>query len=268
MNCVKLIFIFTIFIGSLAGQEKALDWDDFITEHEIYYANVNRTDITNFSCLISSSSYVDFIKSKADSTYYYPLKIVWTREGKVFYIMLPFPEGDNGELQEVIPAKVQNLKKLFTGTLLDWQQFCLYSPFKDIPENAGTKFKGDTIGVSYKISQEDKIVRLKKTFTKVGLLLRVIWESGKLKIITYPSYDNVFDKWLCIGWDSQIYSDGEVVSGMTVGLELVNLSGFWLPTRFDILAQTKSDSSRKSLSSLYFKNHIINENFELIEPPR
>jgi hypothetical protein len=255
-------------ISSLSGQETATDWDDFVTQHEMYYANVNRTDILNFSCLISSNSYIDFIKLKADSTYYYPLKIVWTREGKVFYIMLPFPEGSNDELQKAIPEKVKNLKKLFTGTLLDWQQLCLYSPFKDIPKNARIKFRGDTIGVSYKIYHEDKIVKLKKTFTKVGLLLRVIWESGNMKIITYPSYDNVLDKWLCFGWDSQIYNNGEIVSGMTVGLELVNLSGFWLPTRFDILVQTTSDSNQKSLSSLYFKNHILNENFELIEPPR
>ncbi|MFQ5583825.1 MAG: hypothetical protein ACE5GL_05265 [Calditrichia bacterium] len=261
---LKILAITILLAGSLFSQENFLD---FRVAKEGYYHYISQPDVKNFSCLISSSIYINFIKDKADSNYYYPLKIVWTRQGDVYYIMQPFPDNlPENQLQAVV-AEVKKLKQVFTGVLLDWEQFCLFSPFKNIPDSADVKFNEDTVGVTFTTVKDERAVRIKKIFGLGGKLLQVIWQSGDLRIVTTPAYDEVNNKWLCYGWDGQVYYRGEIASALSVGLELVNLENLWLPTRFDILAQSSKEPDQKKLSSIYFKNYIINEDFEIVPPP-
>jgi len=260
----RIILLSTLLFNIGFPQE---DFFEFRLQKEGYYHYVDQKKIKNFSCLISSSIYINFIKDKTDSSYYYPLKVVWTAEGSVYYIMQPFPDSLDKNLQEKVVKHVKMLKQVFTGVLLDWQRFSLFSPFLNIPEDAEANFGLDTVSVNYSIVKDGQAVKMKKVFGLGGKLLQVIWRSGDMKIITNPSYGEANNKWLCYGWDNQIYNRALVTSAMTVGLELVLLEDTWLPIRFDILAQKQAEPDQKTLFSIYFKNFIINEEFEIVSPP-
>ena len=242
-------------------------WQQFKDDKINYYASLEQSDVKNFSCLISSSEYIRFIKDIADSTFYYPLKVVWMIEGKVYYIMQTFPPALTDSTQQQLINKVEDLKKVFKGTLSDWQQFALITPFKDIPENAIANFKQDTVGLSFTVSENNQTISLKKTFTAAGELARVVWASSDLRIATYPYYNEVENKWVCQGWKSQFYRKGEVSSGLVVGLDLNKIENVWLPNRIEIVAQSKKYPDQKSIMQLFLKNYVFNENFEVVKNP-
>lgn len=264
---MKIITLSILIIFASIGISQQ-NWQQFKDDKIRYYSTLEQSNVENFSCLISSSEYVRFIKDLADSTFYYPLKVVWTKEGKVYYIMQEFPTAltDSTKQQQLI-NKVEDLKKVFKGTLSDWQQFALITPFKDIPENATVNFEQDTVGISFTVSENSQIISLKKTFTAAGELARVVWASSDLKIATYPNYNEIENKWVCQGWKSQFYRDGEVSSGLVVGLELNRIENVWLPSRIEIVAQSKENPGQRSVMQLFLKNYVLNEKFEIVPKP-
>jgi hypothetical protein len=264
INVIKVILLTVLFFNIGLSQD---DFFEFRLQKEGYYHFVDQKQVKNFSCLVSSSIYINFIKDHADSSYYYPLKVLWNAGGSVYYIMQPFPDNLDENMQKKVVQHVQMLKQVFTGVLLDWQQFCLFSPFLNIAEDAETNFGADTVSFSYSVVKDGQAAKIKKVFGLGGKLLQVVWRSGDMKIITNPSYGEADNKWLCYGWDSQIYQRDQISSAMTVGLELVFLKETWLPVRFDILAQTKEEPDKRTLSSIFFKDYIINEEFEVVAPP-
>lgn len=261
---IKATSLILLFINILFPQE---NWQDFKNDKIKYYATLEESGVENFSCLISSSEYIHFIKEIADSTYYYPLKIIWLKEGKIYYVMRDFPPNLADSTQKDLITKIEELKNLFKGTLPDWQQFSFFSPYKDIPDGAVVNFGKDTVSVSFRISEGEKSILLKKTFTKAGELARVIWSSGDAKISTYPYFNEIENKWICQGWKNQFYRNGEVNSGLLVSLDLNKIENVWLPNQFEIVAQTKNNPGQKSVILLFLKNYIFNEKFEIVSNP-
>lgn len=243
------------------------NWEEFKREKSEYYYSLAGAEVQNFSCLITSSEYIRYVHDKVDSAYYFPLKIIWTREGKVYYVMQPFPPGISDASREELVGRIEELKKIFKGVLPDWQQFSLFSPFSDIPQNASVRFGLDTVGVTFKISEGDEHYIAKKLFSRGGQLARVEWRGEGLRIATYPYYKEMENVWLCQGWQSQFYRDGEVSSGMAVILKLERTENLWLPREFDIIAQTSDRPEQRSVVRVYLKDYTLNENLEIIPSP-
>lgn len=269
MKYISLVFLLVILSSGFpqVNNPGGDNWEQFKTEKKFYYAALERSAIKNFSCMVSSDEYIRFIRSVADSNYYYPLKLIWMTEGKAYYILQPFPPILSDSIQHQIITRVKELKSLLKGTLADWQHFALSTPFSDIPADARISFGKDTVSASYSVAEGTKPTRVKKVFTRGGELALVLWASGDLLIATYPFYKDMENKWVCKGWKSQFYKNDEVTSGLAVSLELAKTENVWLPTRFDIIAQAKETASRRSIIQLFLKDYIFNQQFEIVNTP-
>lgn len=241
---------------------------EFKSRSEPYYHYLKDPGISNFSCLFTSSAFINFVKDKTDSTHYYPLKLLWTREGNLYFILQPLPDELTESGRREYLQAAQSLKKLFRGIYYDWYKFALASPFADIPDSARLDWAGDTVAIRYEIKEPKITARVIRTFTRSGQLFKEIWLAANLKIVNYPAYQIVEGRWLCTGWDTQIYQNGEIKSGMAIQLRLRKVQGYWLPDQFDILAQSSSKPEEQVLTSLYLMNYLFNEKIEQLPLPK
>ena len=256
---------FLLIVSSLGFPQE--NWKQFKEDKRGYYSTLEGAGVENFSCLVSSNDYIFFIKDKADSTYYFPLKVIWLNDGRTYTILQPFPPAIPDSLKGQLINQVEQLKKIFKGTLSDWQQLALFTPFKDIPESSTVGFGKDTVGVSFSFMEDSTRITVNKTFTRGGQLVRVRWITRDLEIRTYPYYRELENKWVCGGWKSQFYQNGEVTSGFEIALELGRLDKVLLPRRFEIIAQSQSNRTQKSAMQLYLKDYVLNQKFEVIKEP-
>jgi hypothetical protein len=243
------------------------NWQDFRDNHEKYYIFLEQTDLQNFSCLFTTDAYLSFINDIADSSYTYPLKLIWTREGKSYYILQPYPQPTDSKQRQQIMQKIQMTKTHFQGFYLDWINFLIASPFADIPDSARTKFSGDTVRVSYSTSDELGTVSVEKIFFSSGKLLRVAVTSPTGKIINFPKYTEVENKWLCSGWDTQIMKGDSVFSGLATGLEIHKISNYWMPVRADVVVQTVEKPGEKFISQIFIKDYVFNIPLQKLPSP-
>ena len=239
----------------------------FKQDVEHYYSFVNQLNgVENFSCLITSTPYITFIQSIADSQYFYPLKFVWQRSGKAYFILQPLPQVDNDQRREIL-IQAQQLKRLFRGIFLDWQKYSLVSPVGIYSDHATYVDYGDTVAIEDYYSDEMQNVRTRRLFSKAGLLLKDEWDNGDFHIVNLPVWQTVNNRWVCVGWQSQIYKEGKISSGMEVSLQLANIGGVWLPYQIDILAQSSDNPNEQILTSLFLKNYQFNEKIQVLQQP-
>lgn len=231
----------------------------FKQQSEAYYHYLATPDINNFSCYISSGRYIDFIKNKADSSFYYPLKFIWTKEGNGYYVLQPLPQLSDSLRRQAL-VRAQTLKNLFGDMLFDLQKLYFKRPVAEIPSSAAITFSSDTVGI--KIAEKDKGTII-ETYTRAGQLIRVLWTSGEQKVATYPAYKEVRGKWLCMGWQNQIFRENQVASGTAVWVDYTLAQNKFLPSRLSLLAQQRKDSGEDVAAGsyvLFIKDYVFNEN--------
>lgn len=263
---LKSLSIFITLFALLNQADAQENWQQFRAKAENYYHYLEQGELQNFSCKFTTDAYLRFIEKYADSTYNYPLKMIWTRAGKIYYILESYP-GINDKIQrQDIMQRIQLTKNQFQGFYLDWLNFLMISPFIDIPSTAKVEFTADTVNVQY-MSPTDSTTWVRKTFLKSGRLLKILVESHHDKVFNYPQYEEVAGKWLCTGWDTQIIKDGAVKSGLATRLELTKFQGYWMPIRADILVQTAEKPDRKYISTLFLKGYDFDIPLQELETP-
>ncbi|RMF60497.1 MAG: hypothetical protein D6748_03935 [Calditrichaeota bacterium] len=260
------ILIYLVFILSSSTMVAQQDWPTFKAKAAQYYHVLATPEVSNFSFLISSDFYINFIQDKADSSFYYPLKYIWTRDAQQYFILQPFPENAADSLRRELLVRAQELKNLFSGIMLDWYKYAVLTPVSDVPDDAQVNFSDDTVGVYYTFNDKGQNVEIRETYTQGGQIGRVSWKSGNQKIVTYPLFDEVENKWLCIGWDSQRYTDNNIISGVAVRIELRKEDNYFVPVQFNIMVQTQEHPEKQVVTRIYVKNFTLNEPLEVIQP--
>ncbi len=202
---------------------------------------------------------MNFIHSLGDTIYLYPLKLIWLRQGKIYYVLQPSDRLNDPQQRAPLLEKVQLAKNQFHGFYLDWLNFLIVSPMVDIPPSAQVNFKGDTVDVYYTSEEDGAKAGVRKVFLRSGRLLWVEVESATEKVVNYPVYREVEGKWLCVGWDSQIYVNRSISSGLSTRLELNKINGVWMPFRADLMVQTADKPGQKFFSTIFLKDY----NFDL-----
>jgi hypothetical protein len=255
-----------ILVLSATGYSQ-VTFEQFKQQSEGYYHYLATPDINNFSCKISSGRYIEFIKDKGDSSYYYPLKFIWTKEGSVYYILQPLPQLSDS-LHRVALTHAQTMKNFFSDMLYGLQKFYLKNPLSQIPANAAVNISPDTIAVTVRDSSDGEI---NETYTRGGQLGRVIWKSSGHKVVSYPLFTEVQQKWLCMGWRNQIYQQDQIVSGMSVQIEHTPYQERFLPARLSIVIQERKEPDQKIVTGgyvLYLRDFMFNENITEIATPK
>ncbi len=243
------------------------NWNVFRVRAEKFYTYINHGDLNNFSFYFSSSTFVDFVRQLGDTTDYYPLKFVWTRQGNYYFILRPVPSVVDTNTYRLYMTRANELKQLFRGLLLDWEKFFVNSPFQDIPEDAQVHWGKDTVSVSFWFEEGDKRLFMKRTFFRNGLLARDLWRDGEARVINYPVYREVDGRWVCYGWDTQVQQGDSIVSGLAVRADVQKIGQHWLPLRLDVTAQSSKYPGRRSTTSIFLKNFLFNEDIEVVKTP-
>ncbi|MEJ2636863.1 MAG: hypothetical protein P8184_16435 [Calditrichia bacterium] len=268
MNSRKyLILSFGLFLLILSAGQANDQWDAFQKQSEKYYSYLNKNDVKNFTCMFTSSMYLNYIKQAGDSTYNYPLKFIWTRSGKIYFVLQPYPNMEGDATNQETLSRIQMLKKQFVGFYWDWQNYLLQSPFADIPDNAEVRFGKDSISVNYASGEGDLRTEVQKVFLPSGKLIMTSVRSKTETVLNYPVYTERDGLWVCEGWDSQIYKGGKISSGMASRLELNKIQGCWMPVRNEILVQSSEKPGEQFLSSIYLKDYLFNVPLQELESP-
>jgi hypothetical protein len=262
-----IYFIIFLLVAFNTQMWAAEDWQEFKQNHEKFYYYLEQTDVQNFSCLFTTDTYISFIKEIADSSYTYPLKLIWTREGTSYYILEPYPQPVDSKQRQRMMQKIQMTKTQFQGFYLDWINFLILSPFADVPESARIKFQGDTVLVDYQTEDESGKVSIKKTFLSSGRLLKIAIDSPTGEILNYPKFVEKENKWLCNGWDTQIMKGDFVTSGLATRVEVSKIGDYWVPVRADVLVQTADKPGERFISEIFLKNYVFNIPLQKLPSP-
>ncbi len=258
------LIIMTFISTQAAGGENK--WEDFKQQTERYYYSTLQTGIENFSCFFTTNAFLEFARSLGDTTGTYPLKFVWTRKGRIYYILQPSVLLTDSLHRKKALEKIQQTKNQFYGFYLDWHNFLIMSPLDDLPDSTVVNFQGDTVKVSYENESGGQVALIEKIFLRSGRLMQVEIKSLNERVVNYPKCREVGDRWLCYGWDTQIFRDQRVTSGLSTRLELVKISNYWMPTRADIIVQTIDKPGEKFLSVIFLKDYQTNMALEELSP--
>ena len=266
-NCFKFVATILLFSASIVGQE--ITWETFKSESEKYQYSLENTGTENFTCNMSADFYINFAKyNNFDSTYYYPLRFIWTRDHDSYFVVKPLPPSLPDSTRRQTYSQIQQLKNLCNQIFVYWKRFSVESPFKNIPADASVKFDADTVGVNFQVDATQGVVSVNRTFTRGGQMGRVtIQDSHGTKSIDYPYYQQHDGKWICVGWASQTYKADTVVSGSSVAMEFTKIDNLFLPNQFKIMAQELKSAERQSFVDVYLKNFVLNEKLEIVAEP-
>ncbi len=269
MRLFLYLFVSLAFFATAAlSQTETPSWDTFKTEAESYQYSLDRSGIENFTCLMSADFYVNFAKfNNFDSSYYYPLRFIWTRDHESYFVLQPLPDMPDSTRRQTY-SQIQQLKNLCTQIFVYWKRFAVKSPFDDIPDDAIVNFSPDTVGVDFKVDAAQGIISVNRTFTRGGQLGRVtISDTNKMRSIDYPYYQENSGKWINVGWASQTYENDTVVSGSSVSLEFTKVGEMYLPNKFKIMAQELKSAERQSFVDVYLKDFVLDEELEIVTEP-
>lgn len=241
-------------------------WEDFKTKTEGYYHFLKKSDLENFKCSFTSSSYLDFVEKYQDSTYNYPLSMIWTKTGKIYFLLEEYPATDSDTARQKIMQNIQLTKNQFHGFYLDLLNFIILSPLSDVSKHVKYNFSEDSIKVCY-TAIDSLGTEVTRIFHPSGQLYKVVVSSPSETIFNYPKYREVDAKWLCTGWDTQIIQNGKIQSGIATRLKLNKINDYWLPVQVDFIVQTIEKPGEKFYSTLFIKNYQFNLPLQEIENP-
>ena len=233
-------------------------WDTFKQRAKPYYYYLMASNIQNFTCYLSTQVYINFMEEMGDTVNTYPLKFIWTRGGKIYYVLQPFSEMENDAERPKFLEKIQLMKNQFHGFFLDWFNYLIISPLDDIPAGTEAEFRGDSVFVSYVTAEGGIQATVRKRFFRSGRLISFEVETTSEKVVNYPDYKEVEGKWLCTGWNTQIYVDDKVSSGLSTSLELRKIQNDWFPVRANVMVQTVEKPGEKFLSMIFLKTYEFN----------
>ncbi len=242
-------------------------WTEFRKKSEPYYYTLNAGELENFSCLFTTDAYINFIDQVEDSSYYYPLKFIWTRFGKAYYVLQPYPKMGNAKERQRILQQIQFVREQFRGFYVEWLNFIIYSPFEDIPQNPKVIKSQDSLKVTYVSGEGGSQTRIDKIFLPSGKLIKVAVQSDTQKVVNYPVYRELGNQWLCVGWDSQIYNRGVINSGMATRLELNKIEDYWMPVRAVNVVKRADKPDTEYTSAIYLKNYLFDIPLKEIQTP-
>ena len=237
MTTLKILYhqLLLLSIISIFLQLKADDrWEEFKTEFNKSNFYLETERIQNFTCYITTDSFLNFSKQSADSVHRYPLKFVWMKGGKTFYILQPYDhmidEQKSGETLE----QIKNIKSEFQDFFYYWQFTAINSPVNNVPDSAEFRVTPDSLMCSYLLEDSNGKKKILKIFSSTGFLEKLQISSNDQTVIVRPEYLKLEGKNFCNGWRTQIFQDSLVIEEIITRLKLEKIGSFQLPKRVEL----------------------------------
>jgi hypothetical protein len=221
------------------------------------YYYLKNHQLQNFSCFISTDKFRQFQEEQGDTIQTSPLKVVRTRNGKLYYVLQPFDGQDGAMNQEKFMEEVLQVRQQFQEFYDDWEYFLISSPLSNVPDSVKRSQSGDTLTVKYRPESSNKDDEITLKITINGLLMMRQERLPQQKRITRPVYQSREEGQVCVGWDSELFKKDSLIEKSTVQLTLSQNMPFPVPLQADIKAVFPEDSSTRE-TALYFHHYEFN----------
>lgn len=261
---LKFILPLVILISyACQAQETGID---FLKKVNSLYYSIESTNLQNFSAWISSDYFTENLKNELPGEVY-PIEIIWTSPNRLFFIKRPLPVISDTTKSNLAQNLQLELQQELKGVLMDWQRFYGGSIVAGLPPQYQQTDRLDTILIEYETIEQGNKIYACMYFGKNGLLLKLqLWYVDLAQmIVIYPGFNYVDNKFLCSGWQVQIFEQGEVKSGFSVQLISHKIDTYWLPKKLNMQLQTREKRELIYQREYNFYNVMTNRSIKVIE---
>jgi hypothetical protein len=239
---------------------------EFVYKVKTSYTSLKASGLDNFSCWVTSNIFLEAIKDISEEELY-PLEIIWKNPDLLYYIKRPLPNVGNTEKQKELQQSQMDLIQELQGLLVDWQRFFAGNILDELPETHLITTKGDSVFIDYELFDNGKNVKTKMIFGKNGLCKKIItnYIHKNERIIVYPGYTTVENKWICNYWRVQIFVNEQIDSGFEISLESRKVENYWIPQRLLLQLQKRGIDNTMFVRDYRFRNVVLNKDLKILK---
>ncbi len=239
MKKSNLTLIFSIiFCLNLYGQ---FNQQRFFDRLNSIYHNLGTSAVNNFSVMITSDYFEFSTGNYINHDDYSPVEFIWIQPGQLHFNRNNFPQKSDSTQQATIILLQNEMFQELRGIFMDWQRFLGGNLLYDLPDDYYIDGVDDTVHISFSSLENKNPVEIKFYFGLNAICFRIeaSYKNSDQKIITYPSYVLVDNKWLCTEWIIKILQNGIINSGFSVKFKSRKYKEIWLPAQALIQIQTR-----------------------------
>ncbi len=263
MRILKFLLILTFFVQA---QTSNFDEKKFFETIQSSYYNLKNTELKNFLVLVQNQSTQNIARQYWQNPDVFPLQLIWLNPDHVFLSEQGVPALPD-TVSSQYGALVSDLKRQVSGLLFDLKRFYLTGIFETISNNYRIDVLDKLVRVAYnEVNGPDTTLNV-YYFGFNGLLLKSdsFSPDGRRKVTTRPKFKIVKTKWLCVGWEAQMWLDDKVESGFIIGLDMQEYQNIWIPYNIDIVVQQARFKGATFTDRLFFRNYIYNQSLQMIK---
>lgn len=259
-----LLAILFLTVGSINTYAQFSEVDFFNRVNSIYYT-LEQTDLKNFTSWLTSNIFINatdgFFKDEV-----FPLEFIWMAGNRMFFSRRALPVLGDTTKDHLVDRLQESMRTEFRALLLDWQRFYSGRLLQNMPPDYKITVRMDTVVLSYKTVEDSEEVVNTMLFGQNGICLQttLAYPSRGEKIDTHPLFKYTGEKWLCVGWQVQVYEGNEISTGYIVRVKSQRVDKYWLPQVFSMTLQTSRDKKSVYVREYYFRNILVNRKIEVM----
>ncbi len=263
MRILKLLLLLIVIIQAQSGP---FDEKKFFETLQTSYYNLKDTDLKNFLVLVQNQASQDMAMRYWKNKDIFPLQLIWLNPDHVFLSEQGVPALPDTVARQY-NAIVDDLKRQVSGLLFDLKRFYLAGIFETISNNYQIDVKDRFVRVSYDLINQSDTTRNVYYFGLNGLLLKTETFSpdGRRKVTTKPYFKIIKTKWICTGWEAQMWLDENIESGFIITLDMQEYQNIWIPYNIDIVVQQSRFKGATFTDRLLFRNYIYDQSLQMIK---
>ncbi len=263
MRIFKLLLLLVVFVQS---QNAPFDEKKFFETLQTSYYNLKDTELKNFLVLVQNQTTQNMARYYWKNADIFPLQLIWLNPDHVFLSEQGVPALPDSAARQY-SATVEDLKRQVSGLLFDLKRFYLAGIFETISNNYQIELQDRVVRVSYDMINQNDTTRNVYYFGLNGLLLKTesFSPDGHRKVTTTPHFKIIKTKWICTGWEAQMWLDENVESGFVINLDMREYQNIWIPYNIDIVVQQSRFKGRTFTDRLLFRNYIYDQSLQMIK---
>lgn len=259
MKKIKLILITCLFF--CVNTKAQFDEKQFFNRVNSIYHNLENSEIENFAVKITSDYFEYNAGEGINHDLYSPIEFIWAKPRQLFFNRMEFPtDVDSIQKSNIIQLQNEMFQEL-RGVFMDWQRFLGGKLLYDLPEKFTIDTVQDTVHIMFESFEMNDPIKMKFYFGLNALCFRIetTYEKINQKIITFPTFVLVDDKWLCTEWVVKIIQYGEITSGFSVNFRSGRYKNNWLPIQALVQVQSKQKLNQTFTRLYKFRGMEINK---------
>lgn len=237
-----------------------IDEQLFFSRVNSIYHTIDTTAINNFSVNVTSDYFEFKTGDKIDHDVYSPIEFIWIKPRQLHFNRTNFPANlDSAQQANIFQLQNEMFQEL-RGIFMDWQRFFGGKLLYDLTDSFSINTVDDTVHISFDSYENNIPVTMKFYFGKNALCFKIetVYKSINQKIITFPTYLLVNDKWLCTEWTVKIIQNGTINSGFNVKFKSAKYKNSWVPVQALIQVQTRQKLNQTFTRLYKFRNLQVN----------